>query len=360
MIIQSQDISMQGRRSFKQRTTATLQQSGKSLSRNGLYNLPAGVSGNGNFLGTLNYYLDGAGKWNPENMTSDSGVSKETKTQDISGVGADSAKSSARIQFETLSYLLYIFFMKGKKDFQEEMQEVMGGNAAALEVADTSWQVVSSEQLYTYEETETTTFSSRGKVVTADGREIDFGIDVGMSRSFYQEVYQKNVGLRPVMCDPLVINLEGDVANVSDQKFFFDLDCDGQEDEISMLGDGSGFLALDINGDGKINDGSELFGTGSGNGFYDLSQYDLDGNGWIDEADEVFDRLQIWVPSEDGNGTCYKLKDKGVGAICLQNVSTDFSLRGDTQQLNGAIRRSGVFLMESGVAGTIQHVDLAM
>ena len=111
MIIQSQDISMQGRRSFKQRTTATLQQSGKSLSRNGLYNLPAGVSGNGNFLGTLNYYLDGAGKWNPENMTSDSGVSKETKTQDISGVGADSAKSSARIQFETLSYLLYIFFI---------------------------------------------------------------------------------------------------------------------------------------------------------------------------------------------------------------------------------------------------------
>lgn len=360
MIIQSQDISMQGRRSYRQKTTVSFQQTSKPLAQNGLYGLPAGVSGNGNFLGTLNYYLDGAGKWNPENMTSDSGVSKETKTQDISGVGADSAKSSARIQFETLSYLLYIFFMKGKKDFQEEMQEVMGGNAAALEVAQPSWQVVSSEQLYTYEETETTTFSTRGKVVTADGREIDFGIDVGMSRSFYQEVYQKNVGLRPVMCDPLVINLEGDVANVSDQKFFFDLDCDGQEDEISMLGDGSGFLALDINGDGKINDGSELFGTGSGNGFYDLSQYDLDGNGWIDEADEVFDRLQIWVPSEDGNGTCYKLKDKGVGAICLQNVSTDFSLRGDTQQLNGAIRRSGVFLMESGVAGAIQHVDLAM
>ena len=360
MIIQSQDISMQGRRSFKQRTTATLQQSGKSLSRNGLYNLPAGVSGNGNFLGTLNYYLDVSGKFATEDMPSDSGVSRDTKTEDVSGVGADSAKSSARIQFETLSYLLYIFFMKGKENFQQELQNSMASDTALYEGAGTGWQVVSSEQLYTYEETETTTFSTRGKVVTADGREIEFGIDVGMSKSFYQEVYQKNVGLRPVMCDPLVINLEGDVANVSDQKFFFDLDCDGQEDEISMLGDGSGFLALDINGDGKINDGSELFGTGSGNGFYDLSQYDLDGNGWIDEADEVFDRLQIWVPSEDGNGTCYKLKDKGVGAICLQNVSTDFSLRGDTQQLNGAIRRSGVFLMESGVAGTIQHVDLAM
>lgn len=360
MIIQSQDISMQGRRSFKQRTTATLQQNGKSLPRNGLYNLPAGVSGNGNFLGTLNYYLDVSGKFATEDMPSDSGVSRDTKTEDVSGVGADTAKSSARIQFETLSYLLYIFFMKGKENFQQELQNSMASDTALYEGTGTGWQVVSSEQLYTYEETETTTFSTRGKVVTADGREIEFGIDVGMSRSFYQEVYQKNVGLRPVMCDPLVINLEGDVANVSDQKFFFDLDCDGQEDEISLLGPGSGFLALDINGDGQINDGSELFGAGSGNGFYDLAQYDLDGNGWIDESDEVFDRLQIWVPSEDGNGTCYKLKDKGVGAICLQNVSTDFSLRGQEQQLNGAIRRSGIFLMESGAAGTIQHVDLAM
>lgn len=360
MIIQSQDISMQGRRNYRQRTTVSIQQTSKPLAQNSIYSLSAGVSGNGNFMGTLNYYLNGAGKWNLENMTSDSGVSRESAAGEVSGTSEDPAKSSARIQFETLNYLLYIFFIKGKKDFQEEMQEVMGENAAVLEGARPSWQVVSSEQWYTYEETEITTFSTQGKVVTADGREIEFGVEVGMSRGFYQEVYQKSVDVAPMMCDPLVINLDGDVANVSDQKFFFDLDCDGEKDEISMLGEGSGFLALDINGDGKINDGSELFGTGSGNGFYDLSQYDLDGNGWIDEADEVFDRLQIWVPSEDGKGTCYKLKDKGVGAICLQNISTDFTLRGNNQQLNGAIRRSGVFLMESGAAGTIQHVDLAM
>ena len=41
--------------------------------------------------------------------------------------------------------------------------------------------------------------------------------------------------------------------------------------------------ALDINEDGKINDGKELFGTASGNGFGDLAAYDQDNNGWIDE-----------------------------------------------------------------------------
>ena len=38
------------------------------------------------------------------------------------------------------------------------------------------------------------------------------------------------------------------ILAVSDQKFFFDLDCDGEEEEISSLQAGSGFLALDLNG----------------------------------------------------------------------------------------------------------------
>ena len=67
--------------------------------------------------------------------------------------------------------------------------------------------------------------------------------------------------------DPLIVNIGSDTADVCDQTFKFDLDADGTEDEISMLGKGSGFLALDKNGDGKINDGSELFGTKSGDGF---------------------------------------------------------------------------------------------
>lgn len=63
---------------------------------------------------------------------------------------------------------------------------------------------------------------------------------------------------------------------MTDQKFYFDLDADGTADRISMLKSGSGFLALDKNGNGKIDDGSELFGTQSGDGFADLEEYDID------------------------------------------------------------------------------------
>lgn len=208
-------------------------------------------------------------------------------------------------------------------------------------------------------EQENTSFSTVGTVRTADGREINFNVDVGMSRQF-QETFQEDLQVASFnMCDPLVINLDTDVAELSDQKFYFDIDADGEKDEISQLGSKSGYLALDKNGDGVINDGSELFGTASGDGFADLAKYDEDGNGWIDEGDAIWSKLKIWCKDENGKDVLYRLADKGVGAICLQKAATDFTLQGAQGQTNGAIRSTGVFLYENGNVGTVQHVDVA-
>lgn len=222
-------------------------------------------------------------------------------------------------------------------------------NMKVLNYSQETWQM----------ETEDTSFSTVGCVRTADGREINFNVEVGMSREF-QQYYRDELNLASFrMCDPLVINLDTDVAELSDQKFYFDIDADGTEDEVSMLGKGSGYLALDKNGDGKINDGSELFGTESGNGFADLAKYDEDGNGWIDESDSVWSKLQIWCKDENGQDVLYRLADKGVGAICLQNASTDFAMKAADGSTKGAIRSTGVFLYENGNVGTVQHVDVA-
>ena len=145
------------------------------------------------------------------------------------------------------------------------------------------------------------------------------------------------------------------------QKFLFDINADGKEDNISCVNQGSGFLALDKNGDGKINDGNELFGTKSGDGFKDLAAYDQDGNGWIDEADDVFQNLKIWTKDADGNDQLLDLKESGIGALYLGNVSTQFSLNHqETNATNAVIRSTGVYLKESGEVGTMQHVDLAV
>ena len=208
-------------------------------------------------------------------------------------------------------------------------------------------------------EVENTSYQAVGTAKTADGRELSFGISFEMSRSFSAR-NESFIQERYIQTDPLVINLDSNVASVSDMKFMFDLDADGKEEQISFANQGSGFLALDKNGDGVINDGSELFGTRSGDGFKDLSQYDEDGNGWIDEADSVFGKLKIWTKDENGNDKLLDLKSANVGAIGLQNASTQFSLNDDKNHTNGVIQKTGIYLKESGGVGTVQHVDLTL
>lgn len=118
-------------------------------------------------------------------------------------------------------------------------------------------------------------------------------------------------------------------------------------------------MALDANGNGVIDDGNELFGTRSGNGFADLAAYDGDGNGWIDENDDVYSKLRVWVKDADGGDRLLDLKEANVGAIYLGSADTEFSLKdAATNETNAVLRRTGVYLKETGEAGTLSHVDL--
>lgn len=207
-------------------------------------------------------------------------------------------------------------------------------------------------------EEEAVTFEGTGTALTEDGRNIDFGIKFSMSTRF---VHESGISIASPknFLDPLTINVGSEVTTISDQNFYFDINCDGKKDKISNLSKGSGFLALDKNNDGHINDGSELFGTKSGNGFKDLSAYDHDGNGWIDENDEVYNALRVWIRNEDGTDTLLSLKDADVGAIYLGSAITDYSLRDGSFNTAAKLRASGVFLKESGGVGVVQQIDMA-
>lgn len=281
--------------------------------------------------------------------------------QNLSNTGrvtASSEEKDARenIRQQCMKFLMYLLFGDRHK---KELDEFWGaGNStASSQTADTGTYGITN--MYYHSETETTSFATTGVVKTADGREINFGLNVEMSRSF-TEYYEESHDIGELhYTDPLVINLDGNIAELSDQTFFFDLDCDGEKEEISSLKSGSGYLALDLNQDGVINDGSELFGTGSGNGFADLAKYDADENGWIDENDEIWDKLLIWSKDEKGEDKLYHLSEAGVGAICLQNSRTEFALNSmKDNHSNGVIRSTGIFLYENGGTGTVQHLDL--
>ncbi len=215
------------------------------------------------------------------------------------------------------------------------------------------------ENYQSHYESEQTRFQVQGVVRTADGQEISLDIQLNMSREFFSEESQV-LRAGDALKDPLVVNFSGQAAELTQQRYSFDIDTDGNVDQIHFVGPGSGFLALDRNQDGVVNDGSELFGTQSGDGFADLARYDSDGNGWIDENDPIFESLRIWSKDAEGRDQLVALGARGIGAIYLGHITTPFELKNNQNELQGVVRDSGIYLAEEGGAGTLQQIDLVV
>lgn len=204
-------------------------------------------------------------------------------------------------------------------------------------------------------EKEQMSYSSKGIVKTEDGKEIEFDLNVNMSR----EKYEKNAMNIQVgnFHDPLIIDLDGKGVGFTNKKISIDINLDGEKDSVFVPKGGSGFLALDKNNNGIIDDGKELFGPQTGEGFMELSKYDQDQNGWIDENDEIFNSLKIWEIDENGESTLIGLKEADVGAIYVSGVNTSYTLQSEGEEA-GKIKNSSFYLSESGVARQIHEVDL--
>lgn len=244
------------------------------------------------------------------------------------------------------------------QDGGEQVAEAREDGGAATGQERAGWGMTYDYYASHYE-AEQTRFSAEGEVRTADGQTISVNLAVSMSREFLSE---QHVSLRAgdALKDPLVVNFHGSAVELNQRDFEFDIDADGRLDQIAFVGKNSGLLALDKNRDGVINDGSELFGAISGDGFADLAGYDQDSNGWIDEADTIYDRLRVWVRDESGKDRLMALGSAGVGAIYLGNLATPFQLKSADNELLGQVRSSGLYLQESGAAGTLQQIDLVV
>lgn len=214
---------------------------------------------------------------------------------------------------------------------------------------------IKSEEVY--QENENVSFNAQGIVKTSDGKEYGFSLQLNMSREFVEK-NSLTIRAGDALTDPLVINFNGNAAQLSNMKFAFDLNADGEDEQMAALKPGSGFLTVDMNSDGTINDGTELFGPKTGNGFNELGLYDSDGNKWIDENDESYTKLGVLTFDEEGNRHVQSLKDLGIGAIYTPYSSTLFDLRDQvTNALLGRIKDSGIYLSEKGQAGTVQQID---
>jgi len=265
---------------------------------------------------------------------------------------------------------LLVEYMTGKKIDLIEPGEIQASDlniteqpAAPEQAAPASTERTGFGLVYDYYEShyegEFSSFSATANIQTQDGQQINVQIDLNMSREWFTE-QSLNIRAGDALKDPLVLNFNGNAAELTETKFSFDLDTDGHEEQISFVGPGSGFLALDKNSDNVINNGSELFGPTTNRGFNELATYDLDGNNWIDENDDIYSQLRIWSKDATGNDRLMALGQRNIGAIYLGHIKTPFQINNQNNEQLGQTRSSGLFLNENGSAGTVQQLDLVV
>jgi hypothetical protein len=246
-------------------------------------------------------------------------------------------------------------FLLGQQALTVSRAALGGGTVAEPQ---TSVSVQAGQYLF-YSESETRSFASSGSITLENGESIDFTLSLrqSQSRSYeYSELVQ--IQERP-MTDPLVINFGSTTAQLTDSLFEFDMNSDGKTGDFASLGSGSGYLVFDRNGNGKVDDGSELFGPKSGSGFSELAAFDDDGNRWIDANDDVFSLLQVWVQTAGGDDELRSLKDVGVQALYVDSADDRFTLTNPQGVPLGQIKASGIYLTTDGEVRTLEELDLA-
>jgi hypothetical protein len=155
--------------------------------------------------------------------------------------------------------------------------------------------------------------------------------------------------------DPLVFDLDGNGVDLTtaENGVYFDMDADGTRDKTAWVSGGDALLALDRNGNGRIDDGSELFGeqNGATDGFAELARFDQDGSGTIDAKDAVFNSLILL----HADGGMSRLRDEGITGIRL-DIAVGLDAPEEQRLAGGVIASQSEFTRTDGRRGTVADV----
>jgi hypothetical protein len=168
--------------------------------------------------------------------------------------------------------------------------------------------------------------------------------------------------------DPIALDLNGDgitFGSATDGYAQFDMDKNGFKERAAWLNNADGFLARDINGNGLIDDGSELFGDQTAlkngktatDGFEALKDLDDNKDGILDKLDKTFQAIKIWQDKDrDGitdEGELSSLADLGITSFSVNGKATN------TKDHNGnTLNKEGSYTKADGTRGKMGEYAL--
>jgi len=161
------------------------------------------------------------------------------------------------------------------------------------------------------------------------------------------------IGVAETRSSPLVFDLGDsgtiDLISLANSSAWWDLDQDGFSEHTGWVSADDGVLGRDINGNGLLDDNSELFGTMDTDGFSILAEHDSNSDGVISAEDAIWDDLVIWQDVNE-NGVSDYFEVSYLSEYDIISISLEATEVSQTNQGN-AITHTSTFVVDDGVSG---------
>ena len=174
-----------------------------------------------------------------------------------------------------------------------------------------------------------------------------------------------NISTATTTRSPLVVDLDGDgvETTTTEDGTHFDHDNNGFAEKTSWVGKDDGLLVRDINSNGQIDDGTELFGNNSvlssgekaANGFEALKDLDSNNDGIFNSSDTTWNQVKVWKDA-NSNGVVDEGELLTLEQANVSGINLDYNSSSTTDENGNQHNQTGTFIKTDGTTGSIHDV----